>query len=180
MVTNISIRLKQSKSSTLPSSSCPSQTPFTTPSPTSSTATPTGSSASPAPTETGMTSIPLPQEASPIQGVGRLNCPGLDPQKSTYSVPGAPWLRFRRECGMDFGGGDLGRVPLTRMEDCLNLCAALRFSVQSTKGPCVGVVWTTPTRPDDPEADVKFCWLKSSKNSGRTGRPEAEAAWIMD
>ncbi|KAF6828295.1 hypothetical protein CPLU01_08570 [Colletotrichum plurivorum] len=162
--------LKQSSSSStscpLPSSSScllPSVYPPPSPSPTSS-----------------FTSIPLVQEASPVQEIGRLNCPGLSPSNRTYAVPGASWLRFRRDCGSNYPGGDLGQLHLTRMEDCLNLCAALQVTVQSVKGRCIGVVWKTATRASDPLAAANYCWLKYSKGQGFADDPEVEAAWIVD
>lgn len=175
--TNLS-SLKQS-TTTSTSSSCALTAPSSScPLPSSSSAPPP--LPSPSPTSSTFTSIPLFQEASPVQGVGRLNCPGLSPENRTYAVPGASWLRFRRDCGSNYPGGDIGQLPLTRMEDCLNLCAALQVTVQSVKGRCIGVVWKTATRPSDPLASANYCWLKYAKGQGFADDPEVEAAWIVD
>lgn len=122
-----------------------------------------------------MNSIPIPKEATSTKGQAIPNCPNLDPENSTYTVPGTG-LRFRRECGANYAQGDLGRIPLTRMEDCLNLCAALQVSVQSFKGRCMGVVWTTP---GNNSRDDSYCWLKYERTSG-DARLNVEAAWIED
>ncbi|KAF6817073.1 hypothetical protein CMUS01_12167 [Colletotrichum musicola] len=95
-------------------------------------------------------------------------------------MPGAPWLRFRRDCGSNYPDGDIGRLHLTRMEDCLNLCAALQVTVQSVKGRCISVVWKTATRANDPLAYANYCWLKYSKGQAFADDPEVEAAWIID
>ncbi|KAF6796382.1 hypothetical protein CSOJ01_13231 [Colletotrichum sojae] len=163
--------LKQSAS---PSSSCPLSSSSSFPSASVPPPPP-----SPSPTSS-FTSIPLFQEASPVQGIGRLNCPGLSPENRTYAVPAAPWLRFRRDCGSNYPGGDLGQLHLTRMEDCLNLCAALQVTVQSVKGRCIGVVWKTATRASDPLAAANYCWLKYAKGQAFADDPEVEAAWIVD
>ncbi|KAF6819625.1 hypothetical protein CPLU01_13003 [Colletotrichum plurivorum] len=92
-----------------------------------------------------MTSIPLPRQASAVYGQAKTNCPYLKPENSTYTAPGSN-IRFKRECGPDYPGEDIGQVPMTRMEDCLNMCAALRVSVQSSRGPCMGVSWRTETK----------------------------------
>lgn len=82
---------------------------------------------------------------------------------------------------MDYTGQDIGYVPLTTMEDCMNLCAALQISVQSAMGPCVGVAWKTSGNNSDRQGlDSNFCYLKSGKNrKGRKGSGiTTESAWI--
>ncbi|KAI8213679.1 hypothetical protein K4K54_001045 [Colletotrichum sp. SAR 10_86] len=124
-------------------------------------------------TSTGFTSIPLPQQASSIFGEATSNCPNLSAENKTYSVPGSN-LKFVRECGKNYPFNDLGYIPLTRMEDCMNLCAALSVTTQSADGPCIGVAWVTAGKQG---TDQNYCWLKGAKGSPDP-KANVEAAWL--
>ncbi|GKT42930.1 uncharacterized protein ColSpa_03111 [Colletotrichum spaethianum] len=70
---------------------------------------------------------------------------------------------------------DFGKIPLTRMEDCMNLCAALAVTTQSVDGPCVGVAWVTAGKQG---TDENYCWLKGAQGSPDP-KANVEAAWIV-
>ncbi|OHE90773.1 hypothetical protein CORC01_13913 [Colletotrichum orchidophilum] len=139
----------------------------------SASAAATASSSSASSTPTSFTSIPLPGQASSILGEATTNCPDLSSENKTYTVPGSN-LRFVRECGNNYPTNDLGHIPLTRMEDCMNLCAALAVTTQSTDGPCIGVAWVTAGKQG---TDENYCWLKSAKGAPDP-KANIEAAWL--
>ncbi|UQC87736.1 uncharacterized protein CLUP02_13255 [Colletotrichum lupini] len=95
-------------------------------------------------------------------------------ENKTYTVPNSN-LRFVRECGNNYPMNDLGHIPLTRMEDCMNLCAALAVTTQSADGPCVGVAWVTAGKQG---TDENYCWLKSAKGAPDP-KANIEAAWLV-
>ncbi|TDZ33122.1 hypothetical protein C8035_v006054 [Colletotrichum spinosum] len=124
-------------------------------------------------TPTSFTSIPLPEQASSILGEVTTNCPNLSSENKTYTPPGSN-LRFVRECGKNYPFNDLGYIPLTKMEDCINLCAALYVTTQSADGKCIGVAWVTAGKQG---TDQNYCWLKSAKGSPDP-KANVEAAWL--
>ncbi|KAI3538340.1 hypothetical protein CABS01_08155 [Colletotrichum abscissum] len=138
----------------------------------SASASATASSASS--TSTSLAYIPLPGQASSILGEATTNCPDLSSENKTYTVPNSN-LRFVRECGNNYPMNDLGHIPLTRMEDCMNLCAALAVTTQSADGPCVGVAWVTAGKQG---TDENYCWLKSAKGAPDP-KANIEAAWLV-
>ncbi|KXH68272.1 hypothetical protein CSAL01_12004 [Colletotrichum salicis] len=138
----------------------------------SASASATASSASS--TSTTLAYIPLPGQASSILGEATTNCPDLSSENKTYTVPNLN-LRFVRECGNNYPMNDLGHIPLTRMEDCMNLCAALAVTTQSADGPCVGVAWVTAGKQG---TDENYCWLKSAKGAPDP-KANIEAAWLV-
>lgn len=72
----------------------------------------------------------------------------------------------------------MGQVPLTRMEDCMNLFAALQISVQSVHGHCVGVAWKTGKKNSRQGEGNNFCFLKYEKGLKGGGSETIESAWI--
>ncbi|KAF6783769.1 hypothetical protein CMUS01_16653, partial [Colletotrichum musicola] len=140
----------------------------------SGTASETPTSASASTTPTAFTSIPLPQQASSINGEATSNCPNLSSTNKTYTPPGSD-LKFIRECGNNYPFNDLGKIPMTRMEDCINLCAALYATIQSSDGKCIGVAWVTAGKQG---TDENYCWLKAVKG-GADPKANVEAAWLQ-
>ncbi|GKT97056.1 hypothetical protein Ct61P_14906 [Colletotrichum tofieldiae] len=94
--------------------------------------------------------------------------------QATYTVPNSS-VRFVRECGNNYPMNDLGKIPLTRIDDCMNLCAALAVTTQSADGPCVGVAWVTAGKQG---TDENYCWLKGAQGSPDP-KANVEAAWIV-
>nr|XP_036574330.1 uncharacterized protein CTRU02_15705 [Colletotrichum truncatum]KAF6780745.1 hypothetical protein CTRU02_15705 [Colletotrichum truncatum] len=140
---------------------------------TSSTTTTTTTSSSASASASTFNSIPLPKQASSIPGEATTNCPNLASDNKTYTPPGSN-LRFVRECGNNYPQNDLGYIPMTTMEDCLNLCAALSVTTQSSKGKCIGVAWVTAGKQGTGE---NYCWLKNAKGAADP-KDNIEAAWL--
>jgi hypothetical protein len=114
--------------------------------------------------------------ASPQAGLGvaRVECP-VTTANASYTVPGTN-LKFVRECsGSNYPGGDLGKIPMTNMQDCLKMCAAMNLMPQSSLGPCIGAVWVYEGRQG---TDDNFCWLKYMKPKPDPGFTDLESAWL--
>jgi hypothetical protein len=119
-------------------------------------------------------SVPATSDAAQGLGVARVECP-VTTSNATYNVPGTN-LTFIRSCdGNNYPQGDLGKIPMTNMEDCLKLCAALNISPQSSLGPCIGVVWVYRGRQG---VDDNFCWMKYQKMGSDPGFGNLESAWL--
>jgi hypothetical protein len=123
----------------------------------------------------GFASIPLPT-SNPSQALGTTNneCAASNSLNVTYQVPGSQ-LVFRKECGLNYPFNDLGRVPMTNMNDCLNMCAMLHESPQSSLGPCIGVAWVFGSKQGTGD---QFCWFKYSKG-GAVANSTTESAWLV-
>ncbi|EGY15379.1 hypothetical protein HYQ45_002462 [Verticillium longisporum] len=121
---------------------------------------------------TDFTAIPIPTQASSGLGVTDPGCPGVN--GTEYTVPGTD-LVFERLCGVNFAGNDIGHIPMTRMEDCLMLCASQYISPQGAAGSCLGVVWGYGGRQG---TNAAYCWLKFSKTI-REDVADTETAWLI-
>lgn len=64
---------------------------------------------------------------------------------------------------------------MTRMEDCLMLCASQYISPQGAAGSCLGVVWGYGGRQG---TNAAYCWLKFSKTI-REDVADTETAWLI-
>ncbi|KAK1635568.1 hypothetical protein BDP81DRAFT_450441 [Colletotrichum phormii] len=71
-----------------------------------------------------ITSIPLPVRALSVHGGVTTNCPYLNDKNNTYMARDSN-IKFEQECGTNYPGDDLKQIPLTTIEDCPDLCAAL-------------------------------------------------------
>jgi len=92
-------------------------------------------------------------------------------------VPGTN-LKFRRECNTNYPEGDLCKVPMSTMEDCINFCAMLYKFPQSANGRCLMVNWIAKAK--DPQGtNDSWCWLKHEKLSGGAFA-DAETAYLVD
>ncbi|KAM0329501.1 hypothetical protein ACHAQA_004810 [Verticillium albo-atrum] len=118
------------------------------------------------------TAIPIPTQASAGLGVTDPGCPGVN--GTEFEVPGTD-LVFERICGVNYPGNDIGMLPMTRMDDCLLLCASQNISPQGAAGSCLGVVWGYGGRQG---TNAAFCWLKFGKTDGEVAE-DTETAWLV-
>ena len=123
-------------------------------------------------------STSAPDEA----GKASLECPL---STTTYTVPRTN-LTFQRQCGIDYAGsgllqttasanGDMGKIPLSTMEDCLAVCAQLNLYNPSMYGPCIGVSWSN-ARPQG--EGNSYCWLKN-KTTTSNQNANVESAILL-
>ena len=100
--------------------------------------------------------------ATPTAVVADVQCPRVNGSIYTASTGGK---RFRRMCGVDYGGPgeaiDIGSVKTRNLDACIDACAS--------RGNCTGAGWGVIENDQGP---LHSCWMKTSLNKSHKATPE--------
>jgi hypothetical protein len=94
--------------------------------------------------------------------VSDVQCPQVNGTIYTASTGGK---RFRRMCGIDYGGQgeavDIGNVKTRNMDACIDACAS--------RANCTGAGWGIIKGDQGP---THSCWMKANLTKSHTATPE--------
>jgi hypothetical protein len=100
--------------------------------------------------------------ATPTAVAADVQCPRVNGTIYTASTGGK---RFRRLCGLDYGGEgeavDIGNVKTRNMDGCIDACAS--------RGNCTGAGWGVI---DGDKGPTHTCWMKTNLTKSHTATPE--------
>lgn len=91
-----------------------------------------------------------------------IECPRVNGTVYTASTGGK---RFRRMCGVDYGGAgeavDIGSVKTLSLDTCIDACAS--------RSNCTGAGWGVI---DGDQGPTHSCWMKTNLTKSHTATPE--------
>lgn len=117
------------------------------------------------PTPTAGSAVP-----SATASAAEVQCPRVN---GTVYTAGTEGKRFRRMCGIDYGGEgeavDIGSVKTKSLDDCIEACAA--------EAACTGAGWGIIEGDD---GAMHSCWMKTNLTSFHQARTDWGFAVLME